>query len=168
MTNPTIIELTHYQVNEIQALVASGHDIIKLGIHIETRNVLIEYGKDLSQVCGYTDLKIITPGIPGIKPNAINPVPPILPNKPIDSAEQQPHKITFWPNGQLSARDLAGNTVDSLQAKGWMELYFEYLEQQGIDPATIQFEAMYGDHWMIIEPFKTNYGWNVNLKKQER
>lgn len=81
--------------------------------------------------------------------------------------EQQPHKITFWPNGQLSARDLAGNTVDSLQAKGWMELYFEYLEQQGIDPATIQFEAMYGDHWMIIEPFKTNYGWNVNLKKQE-
>lgn len=61
MTNPTIIELTHYQVNEIQALVKFGYDIIKLGIHLETRNVLIEYGKDLSQVCGYTDLKIITP-----------------------------------------------------------------------------------------------------------
>lgn len=80
----------------------------------------------------------------------------------------QPHKITFWPNGQLSARDNEGNPIDTLQAKGWMQVYFEYLEEQGLDPTSIHFEGMYGDRWMNITPFKTDYGWNVNLEKQEQ
>jgi hypothetical protein len=78
----------------------------------------------------------------------------------------KPNKITFWPNGGISARDKDGNEIDALQGKGWMQLYFEWLEQQGVDPtAVVEFEALINGAWVSITPFRTDYGWNMRFDK---
>jgi len=76
---------------------------------------------------------------------------------------QQPKTIYFYPNGHVSVLNQDGENIPELQEKGWMQLFFEYLEQKGMDPAAIEFRAMKHDHWMIIKPFRTDYGWNINI-----
>lgn len=72
------------------------------------------------------------------------------------------YKITFSPNGHVSASDASGVILQSLSQKGWLQLYFEYLESQGIDPTRIYFEAILNQGtWMRIKPYKLLSGeWN--------
>lgn len=48
--------------------------------------------------------------------------------------------------------------------KGWMTVYWEYLESQGIDPSTLWIEAQLNHgEWQRVIPFRTEYGWNVDF-----
>lgn len=66
-------------------------------------------------------------------------------------------KVTFWPNGNVTAFDIAGQ-VPALQ-ESWFRLYLQYVEEQGFDPTKMQFEGPRG----ILKPFRTEEGWNWSV-----
>jgi 5-formyltetrahydrofolate cyclo-ligase len=71
--------------------------------------------------------------------------------------------LIFFPNGGVTAFDEAGQQTGD--GKGWMDLYFEYLESQGHNPADIWIEGQLNNgQWKRIIPFKTDSGgWSVNF-----
>lgn len=72
--------------------------------------------------------------------------------------------IILFPNGNCGVFDVAGQQISELQSKGWMEVYFEWLESKGVDPASVWIEAQLNNGvWKRVMPFKTEYGWNVNF-----
>lgn len=79
----------------------------------------------------------------------------------------QPAQIIFWPIGGVSVRDKDGETIDNLQGKGWMQLYFEYLESLGFDPTTIQFQALINGAWTNVNPIRHDNGWSMSFSKAE-
>lgn len=77
----------------------------------------------------------------------------------------QPAKIVFFPNGHISASDENGQHMPELQAKGWLQLYLEHLESQGIDPTQVRFEGILNDgQWKRFKPYKTSDGaWSYEI-----
>jgi len=72
--------------------------------------------------------------------------------------------IVFFPNGHVSAFDMSGEAISEINTKGWMQLYFDYLEKLGYDPTNIWFEAqLNGGQWKRVIPFKTEDGWNTEF-----
>lgn len=45
--------------------------------------------------------------------------------------------LTIFSNGNSMFFDESGQQMGGLQSKGWMEVYFEWLEKQGVNPAEI-------------------------------
>lgn len=83
--------------------------------------------------------------------------------------KEQITSLLFSPNGHVSAW-IEGHEdpVADASNKGWLQLYFEYLESLGYDPQKIgKIEApMYGG-WALIKPFKTTDGfWNYEIIRQ--
>lgn len=69
--------------------------------------------------------------------------------------------LIFLPNGNVAAFDEQGQRIPEMQVKGWMQLFFEYLESKGYDPTKIHIEAILnGGTWKSVAPFKTENGWN--------
>lgn len=74
--------------------------------------------------------------------------------------------LTFYPNGNIMAFNEAGEQIQELQAKGWMELFFEFMDSKGYNPAefTIQSRNNNGEFKEVI-PYKQQDGsWNPYFK----
>ena len=72
--------------------------------------------------------------------------------------------LTFFPNGAVLIFDETGEQVPELQ-QGWMELYFDYLEKEGIDPTTIEIKAVLNDgEWKKIILSKGKFGWSYKFE----
>lgn len=78
---------------------------------------------------------------------------------------RMPAKVTFWPNGNVSVWDKEGNDMPELQG-GWMPLYFDYLKQEGYDPAKVEFKAYINEAWVNIIPNLTPNGWSYLIDKE--
>lgn len=78
---------------------------------------------------------------------------------------EQIKDLIFFPNGNVGAFDDKGEQIGEVQKKGWMQLYFEYLESLGQDPTKIWIEGqLNGGQWKRIVPFKTEWGWNATFE----
>lgn len=78
-------------------------------------------------------------------------------------------KILFFPNGTTSVHKATDDAhIQLINNKGWMQLYFEFLESKGIDPTKVHFEAVLNKgEWRRILPFKTNTGeWNYIIHNE--
>lgn len=64
-------------------------------------------------------------------------------------------KVIFFPNGNTACFDDAGQ-VPILQ-KSYMQLYIEFLETKGVDPASIIFQLPNGE---IARAIRIEGGWN--------
>lgn len=77
--------------------------------------------------------------------------------------------LIFYSNGHVTACDENGEHVFEVEEKGWMQLYFEYLESKGYDPTQIHIEGqLNGGIWKKISPFKAESGWNVLFEPREK
>jgi len=71
---------------------------------------------------------------------------------------KQPKIILLMPHGLTAAFDSHGEQIPELQV-GWLALYLNFLEQQGIDPTTVRIEL--GSR--PVKVFKTEDGYNYSL-----
>jgi hypothetical protein len=78
----------------------------------------------------------------------------------------QPAKITFWPNGGVSVRDKDGNDLPELQ-RHWLLIYWDRLEQLGLDPTTIEFQGLSNGAWVRFVPFKHDNDWSYKIEKAD-
>lgn len=77
------------------------------------------------------------------------------------------HKLSFWPNGHVSAFDAQGKSMEEFPATPWLQVYFDHLVSIGYDPEKIPVIEMffYGGESVELKPFRTPYGWNYEFKR---
>lgn len=56
---------------------------------------------------------------------------------------ETPKTVYIFSNGNVACYDDAGQQIPELQQKSFIELWFEWLETQGIDPREIKSIQMY-------------------------
>lgn len=82
---------------------------------------------------------------------------------------QEVKDILFCPNGLVSAFDMRGEGIPEINTKGWMELYFEFLEGKGYDPTKIWIESqLNGGQWKRVIPIKTEHGWVADFGEAKK
>lgn len=71
----------------------------------------------------------------------------------------------LFSNGNTCLFDDKGEQIGELQSKGWMDLWFEWLESKGVDPREIEtIETNVNGRNVYVRPFKTEDGnWNVQF-----
>lgn len=74
-------------------------------------------------------------------------------------------KIVLFSNGNTAVFDESGEQVGELQKKGWMELWFEWMELQGVDVRYVKtIEMVVNGKTKYARPFKIADGsWNVEF-----
>jgi len=73
-------------------------------------------------------------------------------------------KVIFFANGNTACCNDEGQQEPSLQ-RSYMELYCEFLEEEGIDPAKLEFTFPNGAE---AKAFRVGHGWNWEFKKQPK
>lgn len=77
---------------------------------------------------------------------------------------ETPKTLCLFSNGLVCAFDGGGDQLSKLKLKGWMEVYFEYLESQGIDPTEIEnIETIVNGRHVYAEPFKLDGFWKCKF-----
>ncbi len=73
-------------------------------------------------------------------------------------------KVIFFANGNTACCNDEGQQEPSLQ-RSYMELYCEFLEEEGIDPAKLEFTFPNGAE---AKAFRVGHGWNWEFKQQAK
>lgn len=78
------------------------------------------------------------------------------------------NSLTFYPNGNVSARDEEVSGPDQVHEEvpmhNWMTLYFKYLESKGIDPAaTPMLAVQHTGDCVYVKAIKVPEGWSYEL-----
>ena len=72
---------------------------------------------------------------------------------------ETPKSLMIFSNGNVAAFNKNGEQICELQVSTF-DLYFKFLESQGIDPAEIgTIETIINGRSVYLKPFKTEDGW---------
>src|ERR1017187_4365772 len=75
-----------------------------------------------------------------------------------------PKSVILFSNGNTVCFDGKGQTIDELQQKGWLAVYFEWLESKGINPMEIEkIETAVNGRYVYLKPFKIDGEWNAHV-----
>lgn len=74
--------------------------------------------------------------------------------------------LTFFPNGNVMVFDEAGQQIGELQAKGWMELFFDHMDSKGYNPEEFKILARNnnGEFEEVIPNKQSDGTWNPYFK----
>lgn len=77
---------------------------------------------------------------------------------------RQPKHLFLFSNGNVAAFDENDEQIPELQLNGWLILWLEHLQQQGINIDHIErIETIVNGRLCRIEPFKNEYGWSYRI-----
>ncbi len=74
-------------------------------------------------------------------------------------------QVIFWPNGNTSFT-VDGEQESKLQVS-WLALYFEFLEDKGVDPTKQKYQIAQHGRIFKVFPFKTDNGWNWRVEESK-